>query len=116
MESVVAFQGQEKKGGVSCTERESGYLTPAQLVECYVLAVINHAHGQLEKIKEAACRDSRAAPAQINIHLLICELGDILYFSPRQQVKLLIVELGYVGQVRLHPGQNPLLYALIDHD
>src|SRR6266853_1211014 len=95
MESVVAFQGQEKRCGFSRYKRESGYLTPAQLVECYVLAVINHTHGQLEKIKEATCRDSRAAPAQINIHLLICEPRDVLYLWPRQQVEFLIVKLGY---------------------
>src|SRR5207253_9688193 len=73
MKSLVLFQSQEQRRGFSNHNRKGGNLTRTQLIECDFRAVIDQRRFWFEKIEEPGCRDCRGAPAQVDIHLLICE-------------------------------------------
>jgi len=97
METLLAVKITKQRCRLSCDKGNRSNLAPAQLFEPNLLIVVGRCDGNLQKVEEPSRCDSGTAAAQIDVYLLVGEVCDTLDILPREQMELLVIELGDVG-------------------
>src|SRR6202040_1669994 len=115
MQAVIAFETHEQRRWFPRDKGERGNLTATQFVERDFLAVVRYRHRQLQHLEQPGGGDRGAAAAQIDIHLLVGEVGEFADVRAGQQVKFLVVEPRDVSQRQLDARPQPLLFRVFEH-
>ena len=112
VEAVACLQVAQKRSRFRRHQSQGPNLALAKLLKRHLLVVVGHGGGDFQKIEKTACRDRRAAAAQIDIYSLVGKIGDRLDVCACQKVKFFVVEFGDIGE-RLDPEKQPLLPRII---
>src|SRR5215813_4381717 len=98
MKAITAAQLTKNRRRFARGKSKSGNLALAQLFKRNPLIVVSCRDRDFQKIKKPSCDDRGPSAGQIDIHILIGEIGDSLDVLSRQEMELLIIELCNVGQ------------------
>ena len=114
METVGGVDGLKERGRFRHDKRESRNLPVPQLLQCGILVIVRDLGLDAEKIEHARRRKCRTAALHVDVYGLPGEIGDFLYVGARQQMKLLIIELGDIGQRILDAGEQALVAGVFE--
>ena len=115
VEAILARNVVEERGRLPGDEGQRGDLALAELFERYLLIVIGRRHRDVQKLEEPPGRNRGAGATQIDVHLLVCQVCNTLDVAPGEQMELLVVELGDVGDPGFESREQTLLSRIIEH-